>query len=103
MLRSERQACGVTRDQERPSIADHVYKVTAWAWWRTQLPTPGADVFLARGVTENKMDVKVGVHLRLLIGYSSTHSRGLSVDQTARTVCISKPASVEKDIKLDDE
>lgn len=97
------QACGVTRDQERPSIADHVYKVTAWAWWRTQLPTPGADVSLARGVTENQMDVKVGVHLRLLIGYSSTHSRGLSVDQTARTVCIFEPASVEKDIKLDDE
>lgn len=103
MLRSGTQACGVPIDQERPSIADHVYKVTAWAWWRTQLPTPGADVSLARGVTGDQKDVKVGVHLRLLIGYSSTHLRGLSVDQTARTVCIFEPASVEKDIKLDDE
>jgi len=103
MLRSERQACGVTRDQERPSIADHVYKVTAWAWWRTQLPTPGADVSLARGVTGDQKDVKVGVHLRLLKGYSSNHLRGSSVEQTARTVCIFEPTSVEKDSKLDDE
>ena len=103
MLRSETQARGVTRDQERPSIADHVYQVTAWAWWRTQLPTPGADVSLARGVTGNQKDVKVGVHLRLLKGYSSNHLRGSSVEQTARTVCIFEPTSVEKDSKLDDE
>ena len=104
MLRSETQACGVPIDQERPSIADHVYGLcVAWAWWRSQLPTPGAESSLARGVTGDQKHLRVGVHLRLLIGYSSTHSRGLSVDQTARTVCISKPASVEKDIKLDDE
>jgi hypothetical protein len=74
--------------------------VTAWAWWRTQLPTPGADLSPAPRVLK---DLKVGVKLRVRIGYSSTQPRGLSVDRSAWTVCISEPTSGQKEIKLDDE